>query len=259
MMYPSSEPTPTSNEHFAKHQQPVQNLPAAVYNSYAPGSVTAQGYGCPQIVYACQPVSAKYERLSSCQVLLVSVAQLVLGLACIALNAALIGVIADGHHYEDGDFSVASHGIWGGIFFTITGGIGIGAATSKNKCPVIAYMVLCIISAVLDAAVFSLSIIGICGSYSSDTIGLSIALAVLSGIEGALAIWGSILCCAATGCCCCHTNTQTPYVGQGQPVQILSAGGQPVYVVTSPPQYMLQQPSNGGQYVTTVTVPSYQA
>lgn len=239
------------------NSQSSQNPGIISYGYPVQGQGQQYGYvnGCSQIMYTCQPpYSTTYEKFRHVQAIILSILQILIGVACIALNAALIGVLSDGNHYEDSIFSVVGHGIWGGVFFIVAGCLGIGAAKTKSKCLVISFMVLCILSAVVAATVFSLGMVGCFTSYYSDTLGLNITMTVLAAIEGAIAIWGSVLCCAVA---CCGASS-TVYVGPGgQPVQVVPiAGGQQVYVVTSPPINPQYAPYSGnpGQFVVSAPV-----
>lgn len=190
--------------------------------------------GCTQMIYTCRPVSKKCENYKTRQSLVVSIGQIIVGILCIAFNATLIPFGAHPHHNQGAQMGFVSHGIWGGIFFIIAGGLGIGAAKTKSKCLIIAFMVLCIISAMSAAVVLSLGVLGAVMSYNSLPLAMNILLAIFAIVEGILAIWGSVLCCTAT--CCCAPTTGT-FMLPGQPVQFLPMNGnQPTVVfLTVPP------------------------
>lgn len=171
-----------------------------------------------------QPISIKYTRFRGVQSIILSAGQILVGLACIGLNAALLGVIKN-KLYKGSLYAVVSHGIWGGFFFVVAGILGIRAGKTKSGCSVIAFMVLSLVSALATAVIFALSMHGCLSSRTSDTLGLNITLVVLSFIEGVLAIWASVLCCLAVG--------SYPTLTYGSVGQTTSAGQQ-VYVVNSP-------------------------
>jgi len=71
-----------------------------------------------------------------------SIAMIIAG----ALSAILQMVMIFGPYYG---FAAIAQGIWCGVFFIITGGLGMAAANKPSDCSIITLMVLSIISAVM--------------------------------------------------------------------------------------------------------------
>merc|ERR1712018_670567 len=71
-----------------------------------------------------------------------SIAMIIAG----ALSAILQMVLIFGPYYG---FTAIAQGIWCGVFFIITGGLGMAAANKPSDCSIITLMVLSIISAVM--------------------------------------------------------------------------------------------------------------
>jgi hypothetical protein len=209
---------------------------------------------CSQVVF-CQAAPASYQavnaRYKNRQSIFIGVAQIVTGLLCIAFNATGIAI--------NSSLNVIAYGIWGGILMIIAGSFGIAAGKLKSKCPIIAFMVLSIISACAAAVIISLAVLGAviddveysCSYYSyyysryydlncsvyKAMLAMNALLAILGGIGGIVSIWGSILGCMS--CCCQTPNNHQVY---SQPIQVVPTNGtqQVVYTTTpaSVPQYI---------------------
>lgn len=146
------------------------------------------------------------------------IALIIIGLACVGLGAAMIGLDKAKYSYWYYGNVAISHGIWGGFFFILTGSVGFAAARGTSGCSVIAFMVLCLVSAMASAVVLGFSVVGCLvskdavdyeKSYANSNyatsyshrymFGLNIALAIISSIGGVISTVGSILCCAVLG------------------------------------------------------------
>nr|XP_054752496.1 uncharacterized protein LOC129258051 [Lytechinus pictus] len=149
-------------------------------------------------------------------------------------------------------------GIWASVLFYIPTGI-LGICTyQKNNCVIIAYLTMCIISAVcafiqMVAGSISSSITSGLSCYIYEYCGGSILagrvasdalLAVLGVIEMVVAIVGSAYCCG--GMACAHssptTTTTTVYTQQAAPMVVTTGQfPQPVGIAQPPPAYNVQQ------------------
>jgi hypothetical protein len=203
-----------------------------------------EGMQLPMMFY---PVQQSTNRAGSlnfkhCQARVVSVFLILIGIACIIFNAISLwknDIMPSGlDNLGFVGYGCIGHGIWSGVLFIITGIIGLAASCKKNKCVVMTFMVMCIISAVSTAAMISLGIIGAitanntpqwferyegCGDldyyyyyyyyYYGDipspptcsvfkvVVAMESLLAIMALFAAIFAIWGSALCCKAAGCC----------------------------------------------------------
>lgn len=170
------------------------------------------------------------------------IAQLIIGVLCIIFNAVLLVL---------GYFTIAilGHGIWCGLLFMVSGGMGVAAGKKKTKCKIIAFMVLCIISASATAVLFIFGVLGaiLDGSYCyryydcSPVLAMNCLLALLAITEAIVSIWAAVLCCKAT-CCGARPAYQAVMVNNpGQNQQQFTSGQQ--YIMpypqgpTAPPDY----------------------
>jgi hypothetical protein len=181
----------------------------------------------------------------------------VCGVLAIIFNGVAIGV-------RD-SVAFVGHGIWCGIALLITGAFGISAAVNKTKCPIITFMVLAIVTAVMLISLLSLGITGAavnacsnecygynCYSYyytspCSDKIRAAVAmealLAIIAVVAGIACIWGSAICCKAV--CCCGYLQQS----YGMPVVYSTPYAQGVTV------YSQQQATQAPYYVRPQVMP----
>jgi len=214
--------------------------------------VVAIQSGQPVQMYAYNSPPVVYGNYNSKQSMGLGVTQVVVGVICIVINA--IG-IAFGSL-----LAVVSIGIWGGIMFIISGSFGISAAKWRTKCKVIAFMVLCIISAAITVPLFICAVMGAaldgyyencyslyynyyrrsynCQEISHVAVAMNAVLASLAIVQAIAAIWGSAICCKAA-CCCKYNNSQVV-----APIQFATIQGQQVIII---PQSQLNL---GGQMMT---------
>jgi len=95
-------------------------------------------------------------------------------------------------------------GIWCGVFFIITGGLGVAAARKPSDCSIIALMVFSITSAVLAVPRMVFDAFGAEWSYQVEAVGLYSFLFIL-GLAGAIiSIVLSSYTCRAV--CCRRSN-----------------------------------------------------
>jgi Kef-type K+ transport system membrane component KefB len=183
---------------------------------------------------------------------------IIVGILAIIFNAVAISV--------DDYLGPVGHGFWCGVFFIVTGSFGIGAK-SKNKCLIITFMVLCIISSVLTTCLLGLGLGAainqcedddyyyyVCGyrrrgrDEYNTAIAMESLLAILAVVAAVASIWGSVICCGAV-CCCNYAPTygvivSGPYANQQ--VLIVSqsqqqyARPQVMPAPAGPPAYPLQ-------------------
>jgi hypothetical protein len=115
--------------------------------------------------------------------------------------AICIGIIAG----AAGD----GQGISCGVFFIITGSFGM-AARNKNRCLIITFMVLSIISAIAAFGLFALSLRSAVGNSGHDTAGVALAslLVTAAFVAKVISIRGSVICCRAV---CCGSNNVPVY------------------------------------------------
>lgn len=145
------------------------------------------------------------------------IAQVLAGCLCVVFNSVSVAFAAVYKVYSIG------HGIWSGILFAVTGGAGIDASKKKTKCNIVAYLVLCIVSAIVAVAITALSIVGakeagnfqallLCvGRYNETSAAchiLTVEIAMESCVAASaytalcLCIWGAVICLkTVTGCC----------------------------------------------------------
>lgn len=161
-----------------------------------------------------------------------------MGLGITLIVTGVLAVIFNGVGFAVSDsLAAVSHGFYCGAMFIITGSFGAAAATSKNKCVIVTFMVLSIISAVLT---INLLIVGIVGAavnqcYHADygysrcssnnyynnledcsyvayrppcqnaAVAMEAMQACLAVVAAIVSIWGSAICCKAV--CCCSNST----------------------------------------------------
>lgn len=149
------------------------------------------------------------------QLMILGALQMVFGILCLVFQATTIAVVILFHLQS---FTFIGYVAWSGIFFIITGAIGISGAKRNNKGLVIAFNVLLIISAsmtvvlfiqtVSSAYVFSVNYdryLGFNGNSKKGTdagVAMESMLAILAIAEAIVAIWSSVVCCKIGACCC---------------------------------------------------------
>jgi len=181
-----------------------------------------------QVVHHRGPIVYQNYRSKQSQVL--GVVLIIAGVLCIIFNAVAMGFLSGS--------SVIAYGIWGGVIFIITGSFGTSTAKYATKCKIITFLVLCIISACISAAVVILGALSAAIDYyygeihcnsgnngyyysrnsyngrSSDShcltffnvqVAMNSLIAILGLIGGIAAIWGSVICCKVW-CCCRNYN-----------------------------------------------------
>lgn len=172
--------------------------------------------------------------------------QVLIGILCVIFNAVGLGFA-----WNSSNGMYIGHGFWSGVFFIITGSLGMSAGRTKTRCKIIAFMTTCILSACCATPLLAISVIGAviatpiryynCDSYSAyytyyytscnDTYGYRVVvamqslMAILALIEASLAIWGSAIGCRAV-CCCTPVATHGVIV----PANYLPSNGQVMYV-----------------------------
>ncbi|KAI0207190.1 hypothetical protein LSAT2_008209 [Lamellibrachia satsuma] len=133
-------------------------------------------------------------------------------------------------------------GIWGGLFFILTGTFGVMAARQKTSCTIISFMVLSVLaSSVFVLPLLVLSTIGLStnGNYHRDrntgmTVALLILLLILSLFETIIAIWSAVLGCKTV---CCGRRSQSGIVMQPVPVVMEVGSPQVIYTAGTPVTY----------------------
>lgn len=202
------------------------------------------------------PTGKEYETFQAKSSVSLGALQIIIGILCIVFNVAAIAV--------DAALSPVSHGIWGGLFFILAGSFGVSAGKYRTSCPIVAFMVLSIIAAVLTIFVLAFSAAGadddnesycywgFCwyedpNNHSKDArVAMNALLIALAVMETIIAIWSSAICCGAV---CCgnksgivNSGQRVQYINQTgrQQILIISAG-QPGVIAGQPGVTMLPQ------------------
>lgn len=113
-------------------------------------------------------------------------------------------------------------GIWCGVFFIITGGLGVAAARKPSDCSIIALMVFSITSAVLAVPRMVFDAFGAEWSYQVEAVGLYSFLFIL-GLAGAIiSIVLSSYTCRAV--CCRKSNAGSVIFNPSATAQTIPLG-----------------------------------
>ncbi|KAI0207153.1 hypothetical protein LSAT2_008172 [Lamellibrachia satsuma] len=183
----------------------------------------------PQYVTS-QPEPQVWTNYASKSSLILGATQIAIGLLCILFNAVAIGAHST--------TAVVGHGIWGGLFFILTGAFGVMAGKLRTTCSIVTFMVLSILGAVIFVTfVMVLAAIGVAIDHDQGQKSAKAMDAVLLGLsllEAVVAIWSSALGCSTV---CCGRRSQSGIVMQQGPVMMNTGGTQVLYTTgTSYPQ-----------------------
>lgn len=212
-------------------QQQQQSSSGLMYNA------AGQPVVC-QTVDTTQPPQA-YELYNSHQSKIAGVMLIVVGALAIVLNGIGIGL----HEYG----TLAGHGFWAGIMFILAGAFGLAAA-KKNRCVVITFLVMAVLSACTSSDMFTRSVVGArFGAYYRSNMHFEVGIvsafmAIVAVVAAAMAIWGSVLGCKVA---CCGRSTTRTVGGSNQHVVIFTQQpyvsvpqGDPGTVPSAPPTYV---------------------
>jgi len=162
-------------------------------------------------------------------------------------------------------------GIWTGIFFGVSGGLGLAAALSPSKCLIIAHMVLSIVSSIFSANLlgFATSIIYYMGNsrsfynnylrgynyynYYHLSVALYAILILIGLLELAIAIAASICSCRVVCCGSDPSRSVHPGVvhsGSGYPGSVYPGSVYPGSV--QPGAFVYQNSGSAYQYPGSV-------
>ncbi|XP_039260112.2 uncharacterized protein LOC120336488 [Styela clava] len=127
----------------------------------------------------------------------IGIAEVSIGALCVCLGIAVYIVIPF-------PFSYVGAGLWGGIWYIISGSLGIASGVNPNDCNVVAGLVISILAslAAFGAAIADALAATFWAALTNGTstlVGIHGALAFLSFVEFILAIVHSAYCCSA-GC-----------------------------------------------------------
>lgn len=258
-----------------QNQIMAQSYPAPAPMAFVAGAPGSPIYLQPASPPAIRHGSYRHRRSSG-----LGVTQIVLGCLCILFNAVSLAI---GSFYS---LSFVGHGFWCGILFIITGSFGVSAGVNKTKCKIVAYMVLCVISACFTVALLFCGIIGSimastyadyddCRHYGYNyydyhyrynpctnvrpIAAMEGCMAVCGFIAAILFIWGSVLGCATKVCSCCQCCFCCPcckdtYQSQTVPYNYMTANGQAIQTM---PYQMTTMPYHQGMIATIAMPPAY--
>ncbi|ELT92111.1 hypothetical protein CAPTEDRAFT_225582 [Capitella teleta] len=183
--------------------------------SYAVTGMTIQGQ---------QRIYANYQ---SKQSLILGILHVIVGVLCVGFGGGALGTDAWG--------GIIAHGIWGGVFFIITGAFAIVASKKKDYCNVTTHMSMAYVSMLAALAGAVICIIGCAEDsyyywYSKKELWLAMngVLSCLFIFELALTIWSAVICgvlCGSSGDCGvdCGCYGGTPqYADPGTQVQYVT-------------------------------------
>ncbi|ELT88747.1 hypothetical protein CAPTEDRAFT_219979 [Capitella teleta] len=152
--------------------------------------------------------------------------------------------------YQAGMYIVAD-GIWGGTLYIIAGGLTLGAAKNKNKCMIIASLILSIIASVAATVQVSVSLMGfILGCFTLRRydhvheamrvrfIG-HVAISLLLALSGLVAMTVGIII-SALSCkviCCRSMQTDAPVQGIILEDVVMPGSTSPSVSMLPPPAY----------------------
>ncbi|KAK2192602.1 hypothetical protein NP493_26g06004 [Ridgeia piscesae] len=104
--------------------------------------------------------------------------------------------------------TVVGYGVWGGVFFTVTGVFGVVAGQQRTSSAIVTFLVLSVLAAALFATtMLSLASVGIdivqdqehheddddyAGTFATAVDSLLVTVSLL---EGVVAVWSSAICC----------------------------------------------------------------
>ncbi|ELU12315.1 hypothetical protein CAPTEDRAFT_189456 [Capitella teleta] len=158
----------------------------------------------------------------------IGILHVIVGVLCIGFGIGAIVVDAWG--------ATIAHGIWGGVFFIITGAFAIVASKRKDYCNISTHIALAIVSMIAALIGMTMCIIGcVEDSYynywynrKEEWLAMNGVLSCLFIIEFALTIWSAVICrvlCGASGDCStdCGCYGGTPqYADPGTQVQYVA-------------------------------------
>lgn len=246
--------------------------------TFVPATSVPQGHQMMQQHYVGAPVVAQVARTANSRRADAYLSRQSMGLGVTLIVVGVLAIIFNGVGFAVSDtLAVVSHGFYCGGIFIITGSFGVAAATSKNKCVIITFMIMSIISAVFTVEMFIVGVVGAatnqcntnnygysncyssygyyytgyCSAIYSYTppcrsaaIAMEAVLASLAIVAAIASIWGSVICCKAV-CCCGYT-----YGGMVLPAQYANY---PVVIIGQ--QQMGANTFGGAQVVTGVSMP----
>ncbi|XP_070581806.1 membrane-spanning 4-domains subfamily A member 18-like isoform X1 [Ptychodera flava] len=178
------------------------------------------------------------------------IAQVVFGVILVAVAIVVIALVA----YPSTTWNL----IGCGIFFIITGALGISASRSKTTCLIVATMVCSILSILGGLSMIPgtvIALIWVVALGYVPWIVICVVILLVAVAEVIVAIIHSVVCCRAV--CCCRQEQPSPTVYySGHPYaanQPMAQGGQP-YMANQPMAstgqvaYNPNQPAGTGQY-----------
>lgn len=229
--------------------------------------VTSNPRPGPTVVIQNAPYQPPPFNYATQQSLTLGVIQIICGVLSIIFNTVLIIYSKD--YYDAGD---SGYGIWCGVFFLVSGGLGVGASQKPQYGLVVAHMVMSIFSAVFAGILLIASSVGAATSddcnyynyiysYICDkpvVKGLNIGMVIVALLEAVLAIWASVICCSA---CCCRQPAQSGNVIMPGTIQYttttVGGAGQVMYQQQYPQQFTHQPPPYQTQAYQQTSNPQY--
>lgn len=214
-------------------------------------SYSGMNVGPPGVVCLPVPVQSRiYDRYLNKQSIGLGIAQVVIGALCAIFNLVILVTSS-----YNGGLGEAGHGFWCGALFVITGSLGISAGAKRQRCQIVSFMVMCIISAIFTISLLTIASIGAaivkedCDYYGyyydrngyypyysrpcqnmnnyGVVVSMEALMAALAIVEAIVAIWGSAICCKS-GVCCCSRPVQTTVIPAN--CGYLSYNGQLIYL-----------------------------
>ncbi|ELT99066.1 hypothetical protein CAPTEDRAFT_222797 [Capitella teleta] len=186
-----------------------------------------------QPYYAVQGVTIQHQQrpiytsYPSKQSMIIGIFHLIVGVCCIGFGIGAIVVDAWG--------GIVGHGMWGGVFFIITGAIAIVASVRKDYCNISTHISLALVSMLAAITGAALCILGCVDDYRysrfsqrDKRVAMNGVLSCLFIIELALTIWSAVMCgvlCGASGDCStdCGCYGDSPqYPDPGMQVQYVA-------------------------------------
>ncbi|CAK8672352.1 unnamed protein product [Clavelina lepadiformis] len=205
-------------------------------------------------------------RITSCESSLFStlpgrfqIIQLALAILSIVFQISITSLAS---RYSDG-FAYVAPGIWVGAFFMVSGILGVISGKRSTSCPIVAALVMTILSALAATAMLGLEIAAAVINIEATPTGLHSMQCIISFTALVVSVIQSTYCCATTPCCASHQEPQGNFKRTANLGQMLTTvmPGQPT-VFGYPGQLAAVMESGQSPYVfqavnTATTATSY--
>ena len=127
-----------------------------------------------------------------------------IAMAFIAITTQIVAIVSHQRYYSG--TAPIGQGIWCGVFFGISGLVGILAGYKPSTCSILTSMILSIVAASFCVPFLIMSSIFVVVDRWEDLRMAMFAIQIVTSlVQAVVVIWSSVLACKAT-CACCRKN-----------------------------------------------------